>query len=125
MHTYNIKELAQATREKRPRSENVHLLHDNDHLHDAIETQQILTNLDWETVPHLMYSPGLALSNDTLFHPLKQFLASKSFAKHKGPKLVLFDLLDTQLPEFWTKRISDLPIRWTTVVDNLGDYIID
>ena len=82
-------------------------------------------NQDWETVPHLMYSPYLALSNDTLFHPLKQFLASKSFAKHDDPKLALSDFLDTQLLEFWAKGISDLTIRWTTTGDSLGGYVID
>ncbi|PAV59854.1 hypothetical protein WR25_13748 [Diploscapter pachys] len=60
-----------------------------------------------------------------LFHPLKLFLASKSFAKYEDPKLALSDFFDSQLPEFWAKGISDLPIRWTTVVDNLGDYIVD
>ena len=76
-------------------------------------------------VPHLLYSPDLALSNDTLFHPLKQFLASKSFAKHEDPKLAHFDFFNSQLPEFWAKGISDLTIHWTTVGDNLGGYIID
>ena len=75
--------------------------------------------------PHPLYSPDLALSNDTLFHPLKQFLASKSFTKHEDPKLAHFDFFNSQLPEFWAKGISDLTIRWTTVGDNLGDYIID
>ena len=82
-------------------------------------------NKDWEMIPYLLYSLDLALSNDTLFHPLKQFLASKLLAKQKDPKLALFDFLDSQLPEFWAKGISDLTIRWTTIGDNLGDYVID
>ena len=76
-------------------------------------------------VPHLLYSLDLALSNDTLFHPLKQFLGSKSFTKLEDPKFTPSDTFDFKLPEFWAKGISDLTIRWTTVGDYLGDYIID
>ena len=124
-YTHLLKKILQITLEKRPNSENVHLLQGKDRSHDAIETQQTLTNLGWKTVSHPLYSPDFALSIYHLFHPLKQFLASKSFAKYEDPKLALSDFFDSQLPEFWAKGISDLPIRWTTVVDNLGDYIVD
>ena len=77
MYTHQLKKLLQTTRENRPKSENAHLLHGGNRPHDAIELQQILTNLDWKTVPHPLYSPYLALSNNTLFHSLKQFLVSK------------------------------------------------
>ena len=93
-YTHQLKKLAQTTRENQPRSENVHPFHDNDRPHVAKETQQTLVNLGWETVSHLLYSPDLALSNDTLFHPLKQF------AKHQDPKLPLSGFSDSQLPEF-------------------------
>ena len=76
-YTNQLKRLPQTTQENRPRNENVHFLHGGDRPHDAIETQQILKNLDWEMVTHLLYSPGFALSNDILFYPLKQFLMSK------------------------------------------------
>ena len=94
IYAHQLKKLSQTTREKRPINENAHLLHDNDHLHDAIETQQILMNMDWKTVPHPLYSPDLVLSNDTLLHPLKQFLKSKSFTKYEDPKLALSDFFN-------------------------------
>ncbi|PAV87954.1 hypothetical protein WR25_09451 [Diploscapter pachys] len=97
-YTHQLKKLAQTTRENRPRSENVRPLHDNDRPHVAKEMQQMLVNLSWETVSHPLYSPDLALSNYHLFQPLKQFLASKSFAKYEDPKLALFDFFDSQLP---------------------------
>ena len=125
IYTHQLKKLVQTTRENQPRSENVHPLHNNDRLHVAKETHQTLVNPDWETVSHSLYSPDFALSSYHLFQPLKQFLASKSFAKYEDPKLALFDFFDFQLPEFWAKGINDLPIRWTSVVDNLGGYIID
>ena len=67
-------------------------------------------NKDWEMIPYLLYSPDFALSNDTLFHPLKQFLGNKSFTKHEDPKLAHFDFFNSQLSEFWAKRISYLPM---------------
>ena len=109
IYTHQLKKLAQTTRENQPRSENVHLLHDNDRPHVAKEAQQALINLGWETVSHPLYSPDFALSSYHLFHPLKQFLASRSFAKYEDPKLALSDFFDFQLPEFWAKGISDLP----------------
>ena len=124
-YTHKLNKLAQTTRENQPRSENVHPLHDNDRPHVAKGTQQALMNLGWETVSHPLYFPDFALSSYHLFHPLKQFLASRSFAKYEDPKLALSDFFDFQLPEFWTKGNSNPPIRWTSVVDNLGDYIID
>ena len=108
-YTHRLKKLAQTTRENQPRSENVSLHYDNDQLHDAKEMQQKLTNLDWERVTHPLYSPDLALSNDTLFHPLKQLLGNKSFVKHEDPKLAHFDFLNSQLAQFWVKGNSDLP----------------
>ena len=89
------------------------------------ETQHRLSTLSWETVPHPLYTPDLAPSDYHLFRPLKHFLSEKSFAKYEDLKLALSDFFDSQLPEFWVKGISNLPIRWANVVDNSGDYIID
>ena len=73
-----------------------------------------------DTVPH-----PPAPFNYHLFRPLGSFLAKKKYSKLDDVFLAVADFFDAQTPGFWEKGISDLPIRWSKVVDSYGDYIVD
>ncbi|PAV61338.1 hypothetical protein WR25_18189 [Diploscapter pachys] len=120
-----LQKLVGAIREKRPRRSVVHLLHDNTRLHVASGTHQKTTKLDWHPVIHSSYSPGLALPDYHLFHPLKFHLREKQIDKYDDLKMAVDDFFMSQSPEFWAKNISDLPNRWVRVTDHNGGYIID
>ena len=76
-----LQKLIGVAREKRPRRSIVHLLHDNARLHVASGTHQKTTKLDWHSVIHSSYSPGLAPSDYYLFPPLKLHLREKKIDK--------------------------------------------
>ena len=98
---------------------------DNARPHVSKVTQAKLEELGWDTVPHPPYSPDLAPSDYHLFRPLKAFLARKSFVDFDEVVRAVADFFDSQSPAFWEKGVSELPVRWTTVLANDGDYIID
>lgn len=125
VHASQLQKLAEVIREKRPRRASVHLLHDNARPHVAKETRAKLEELGWDTVPHPPYSPDIAPSDYHLFRPLKASLAKKKFAKVDDVVRAVSDFFDSQSAQFWEKGIADLPSRWTTVVANDGDYIVD
>lgn len=125
VYANQLQKLADAVREKRPRRASVHLLHDNARPHVANETREKLEELGWDTVPHPPYSPDIAPSDYHLFRPLKASLAKKKFTKLEDVVRAVNDFFNSQSAQFWEKGIADLPIRWTTVVTNNGDYIID
>ena len=125
VYATQLQKLATAIGEKRPRRTTVHLLHDNARPHVSKVTQAKLEELGWDTVPHPPYSPDLAPSDYHLFRPLKAFLARKSFVDFDDVVRAVADFFDSQSPAFWEKGVSELPVRWTTVLANDGDYIID
>lgn len=125
VYATQLQKLATAIGEKRPRRTTVHLLHDNARPHVSKVTQAKLEELGWDTVPHPPYSPDLAPSDYHLFRPLKAFLARKSFVDFDDIVRAVADFFDSQSPAFWEKGVSELPVRWTTVLANDGDYIID
>ncbi|GBO99395.1 Mariner Mos1 transposase [Eumeta japonica] len=76
------------------RHDEIILLYDKAHLHVAVPENNYLKTLDWEVLPHPLYSPDIAPSN---------YLASKD-------------------KDFFRLRIRTLPERWKKVVASDGQY---
>ncbi|EYC11313.1 hypothetical protein Y032_0051g2135 [Ancylostoma ceylanicum] len=106
-----LKKLADAVRERRPRRASVHLLHDDARPHVAKETRDKLDELGWDTVPHPHFSPDIAPSDYHLSHPLDAFLAKKKFTKIGDVGRTVNIFFDSQSPQFWEQGIAGLPIR--------------
>jgi [histone H3]-lysine36 N-dimethyltransferase SETMAR len=125
VYAAQLRKLAAAVREKRPRRANVYLLHDNARPHIALKTHQQLESLGWETLPHPPYSPDIAPSDYHLFQALKNVLRGKRFANFGEVESELTSFFNSQKPEFWVKGIQSLPDRWQQVIDADGQYIVD
>lgn len=125
IYTEQLRKLADAVREKRPKRLKVSLLHDNARPHTAKLTREFLEKLGWTTVPHPPYSPDLAPSDYHLFRALKQHLREKKFENYDHLKNDLADFFDCQPLSFWRKGIETLPSKWLSVLDNDGDYIVN
>jgi hypothetical protein len=61
------------------RRHGVILEHDNARLHTGNMTKVAIQELDWESLPHLPYSPSLAPSDYYLFRSLASNLGGLSF----------------------------------------------
>ena len=123
-----LDKLKRALAEKRPELVNrkgVVFHHDNAKPHTSLQTQQKLTSLGWDVLPHPPYSPDLAPSDYHLFRSLQNDL--------NGLAVVSFDLLKNHLDDFFGQKpqnfyergIMQLPERWQKVIDQNGQYIID
>ena len=65
------------------------LHHDNARPHTAAQTVQNISNLGWELLPLLLYSPSFAPSNFHLFGPLKEFTRGTKFERDNKVKVLL------------------------------------
>jgi hypothetical protein len=97
--------------------------HDNAGPRSANMTKVAIQELDWEILPHPLYSPDLAPSDYHLFRFLSNNLRGVSFKNDAELQNLLADF--TAKPGAFFKRgIENLPKRWEAVVNN-GEYIID
>ena len=63
------------------------LEHDNVQPHISIRTLEAITSFGWIMVPHLIYSPDLAPSDNHLFGAMKDALGGKQYANDKEMKI--------------------------------------
>lgn len=128
VYAQQLQRLQEALLQKRPALVNrkgVILLHDNARPHVAKLTREKIQELGWEVLPHPPYSPDIAPSDYHLFRSLQNHLAEKRFEDDDTVNSDLAAFFASKPPDFYKSGIDQLPIRWTTVVDNNGDYIID
>ena len=85
-----LRRLSRSLKEKRPlyapRHDNVILLHDNVRPHVAKPLKTFLKTLEWEVLPHPLYSPDIAPSD---FHPFRSMahgLADQRFHSYEEAK---------------------------------------
>ena len=123
--TTQLQKLADVMRHKRPKRQQVRLLHDNARPHFAKMTQQALTTLGWEVLPHPAYSQDIAPSDYYLSRVLKHHLQEKSFDDQDQLENEIDQFFTSRPRQFWATGIERLPERWGRVVDSDGDYIID
>lgn len=120
--------LKQALKQKHPALVNrkgVILHHDNARPHSARLTQNKLHSLGWEVLPHPPYSPDLAPSDFHLFRSLTSYLSGKSFHNNEEVKTTLDSFFASKDPHFFNRGIKKLVSRWTEVISNEGEYIIE
>jgi len=101
------------------------ILHDNAKPHSAKKTSNKLRELGYEVLPHPPYSPDIAPSDYHLFRSLEHHLRGKKFNGTEGVKNALSDFFDKKDPAFYREGIEDLVEKWSIVVKNDGNYIIN
>lgn len=78
----------------------VMLLQDNSRPHTSKKTQETISNLHWEIVPHGTYYPYLARSDYPLFTSLQHHLAESQFKSVKQVKKRIDEFVTSKLPSF-------------------------
>ena len=101
------------------------LLHDIAHPHIAFLTRATLVKFGWELLPHPPYSPDLAPTDFHLFRSLQHHLDDKTFENKKEVNQELKKFFKSKSPAFYHDGIHALPKRWSEVLDNEGQYILD
>jgi histone-lysine N-methyltransferase SETMAR len=99
--------------------------HDNARPHVANVTRSTLQGYGWEVICHPPYSPDLAPSDYHLFRSLKNHLAGRSFTNRQAMETGLADFFASKPKSFYREGIHDLPRRWTKVICNYGEYVVD
>lgn len=118
-------EQVQITRTKRrkPRGQQLYLLHDNAPIHSAHASQAAIQQAGFTQLAHPPYSPDLAPSDFFLFRHLKQHLRGRHFQCKEQLQAMTEDFLETRSPQFFRQAFDDLVRRWTRCVENGGGYI--
>jgi histone-lysine N-methyltransferase SETMAR len=123
-----LDQLNQSLKSKRPALVNrkgVILHHDNVRPHVSKMTQQKIRELGWELLPHPTYSPDIAASDYHLFRSIQNYLNRKKFNNTDEVNSAISEFFASKPPQFYRNGIEKLPKRWSNVIDNDGDYIID
>jgi hypothetical protein len=113
----------EAIQQKRPaRRHGVILQHDSARPHTANMTKAAIQELDWEILPHPLYSPDLAPSDYHVFRSLPNNLRASEFASTTLSSKIGSTTSSRPKPaDFFKRGIENLPERWETVVYNGGE----
>ncbi len=79
--------------------------------HNAKVTQEKIRELQWELLPHPVYSPDLAPSDYYLFRSLQNYLNWKQY-ENDEVKSDLTAFFASKPASFYKKGIEKLPERW-------------
>jgi histone-lysine N-methyltransferase SETMAR len=128
VYSQQLQRLNEVLFQKQPALANqkaVILPHDNSRPHVAQLTQQKIEQLGWEVLPHPPWSPDLAPSDYHLFLSLRNYLCNKHYEDFDELKSDLTAFFESKPGSFYRRGIELLPERWSKVVENNGDYIVD
>jgi len=128
VYCQQLDKLKSALAIKRPALTNrkgVILQQDNARPHTAKDTRKKLKEFGWEILPHPPYSPDIAPSDYYLFRSLQHFTKGKNYETKEEIQTDMTDFFNDKSKEFYREGIERLPERWSKVIDNDGQYIID
>lgn len=108
---------------RKPRNQNLYLLHDNAPVHTAAVSQAAVAGCAFTELPHPPYSPDLAPSDYYLFRHLKGHLRGQRFADKDDLETAVRDFLTSRPANFFKEAFLELPRRWAKCVGNNGGYI--
>ena len=114
---------AARTKRRKPRGQQLYLLHDNAPIHSAHACQAAIQEVGFTQLAHPPYSPDLAPSDYYLFRHLKQHLRGRRFQCKEDLQTVTEEFLATKPAQFFRLAFDDLVRRWTKCVENGGGYI--
>jgi hypothetical protein len=89
----------------------------------ARATVATITDLHFDTLPHLPHSPDLAPSDYHMFGPLKEAMGGKKFRSDEEVHQAVHKWLHTRPQEFFSRGIRALSVRWRKFVERQEDYV--
>ncbi|UYV61468.1 hypothetical protein LAZ67_1004952 [Cordylochernes scorpioides] len=118
--------LSRALKIKRPlyakRHDKVIYQHDNARPHVAKVVKETLEALQWDVLPHPLYSPDIAPSDYHMFRSMTHGLAEQHFTSYEEAKNWVNVWIASKDEEFFRHGIRMLPERWEKVVAKDGQY---
>ncbi|UYV71187.1 hypothetical protein LAZ67_8002076 [Cordylochernes scorpioides] len=118
--------LSRALKIKRPpyakRHDKVIYQHDNARPHVAKVVKETLEALQWDVLPHPLYSPDIAPSDYHMFRSMTHSLAEQHFTSYEEAKNWVNVWIASKDEEFFRHGIRMLPERWEKVVAKDGQY---
>ncbi|UYV80921.1 SETMAR [Cordylochernes scorpioides] len=118
--------LSRALKFKRPlygkRHDKVIYQHDDARPHVAKVVKETLEALQWDVLPHPLYSPDIAPSDYHMFHSMTHGLAEQHFTSYEESKNWVNVWIASKDEEFFRHGIRMLPERWEKVVAKDGQY---
>ncbi|UYV73896.1 hypothetical protein LAZ67_11001326 [Cordylochernes scorpioides] len=118
--------LNRALKIKRPlyakRHDKVIYQHDNARPHVAKVVKETLEALQWDVLPHPLYSPDIAPSDYHMFRSMTNGLAEQHFTSYEEAKNWVNVWIASKDEEFFRHGIRMLPERWEKVVAKDGQY---
>ncbi|UYV78940.1 SETMAR [Cordylochernes scorpioides] len=113
--------LSRALKIKRPlyakRHDKVIYQHDNARPHVAKVVKETLEALQWDVLPHPLYSPDIAPSDYHMFRSMTHGLAEQHFTSYEEAKNWVNVWIASKDEEFFRHGIRMLPERWEKVGD--------
>jgi histone-lysine N-methyltransferase SETMAR len=100
-------------------------MHDNGRPHVVQLTQRKITQFRWKVFAHSPYSPDLAPSDYYFFRSLRNHLCDKQYEGLDEIQSNLTAFFESRAANLYRGGIDQLPTRWTKVVENDGNYIVD
>ncbi|CAF3640058.1 unnamed protein product [Rotaria socialis] len=119
------KQLDRVAAKLQGKQDKINFLHDNAKPYIAKSTREKLLKLEWITVLHPPYSPGLAPTDYHLYRSLLNHLSEKKFDDEKHLKMGIVDFFGHKSRYFYELGIFSLPERWRQVIDTNGAYIVE
>lgn len=108
---------------RKPRNQDLYLLHDNAPIHTSRKTQETLTNAGFVQLDHPPYSPDLAPSDFWLYNRLKKHMRGKNFGSKDDMRDNVTKFLMEQDQNFFEIGFNGLVDRWKKCVNVNGGYI--
>lgn len=105
------------------RAYQVLLLIDNARPHSSKQSTQKVASLGYTVLPHLPYSPDLALSDYALFNKMKEPLCGRKFPTSGDLERGVRDSVCTVPKNWYPATIQKLPERWQRFIDLGEEYV--